>query len=93
MFGADEAKAMGLVNRSCPTTNSTPQSRARGPTFARSDTRAVDDEAPAQQCVHFELAEALEAEAMAQAVNSSTDDTKEGLLAFLEKRDASFKGR
>ncbi len=37
--------------------------------------------------------EALEAEGMAQSVNSGTEDTAEAIRAFLEKRDPKFKGR
>ena len=37
--------------------------------------------------------EALEAEGMAQSVNFYTDDTKEAIAAFLEKREPKFKGR
>jgi len=94
MFGADEAKAMGLVNRVVPddeldTAVAEVAGRlSRGPTLALSMTKRLLNNAFTSS-----LPEALEAEAMAQAVNSSTDDTKEGLLAFLEKRDASFKGR
>jgi enoyl-CoA hydratase/carnithine racemase len=94
MFGADEAKAMGLVNRVVPDDEldaavaELAVRLSRGPTLALSMTKRLLNNA-----FTASLSEALEAEAMAQAVNSSTDDTKEGLLAFLEKRDASFKGR
>jgi len=37
--------------------------------------------------------EALEHEGMAQSVNFYTDDTKEAIAAFLEKREPKFKGR
>jgi len=37
--------------------------------------------------------EALEAEGMAQSVNTSTEDTAEAIRAFLEKREPRFKGR
>ena len=49
----------------------------------------VDDE----EGVRAFLAEALEAEGMAQSVNFYTDDTKEAITAFLEKREPKFKGR
>jgi 2-(1,2-epoxy-1,2-dihydrophenyl)acetyl-CoA isomerase len=94
MFGADEAKSMGLVNRVVPDDEldaavaELALRLSRGPTLALSMTKRLLNNAFTSS-----FPEALEAEAMAQAVNSSTDDTKEGLLAFLEKRDASFKGR
>lgn len=37
--------------------------------------------------------DALAAEGVAQAVNFSTEDTSEAMLAFLEKRDPTFRGR
>jgi 2-(1,2-epoxy-1,2-dihydrophenyl)acetyl-CoA isomerase len=94
MFGADEAKSMGLVTRVVPDVEldaavaELALRLSRGPTLALSMTKRLLNNAFTST-----LPEALEAEAMAQAVNSSTDDTKEGMLAFLEKRDATFKGR
>jgi 2-(1,2-epoxy-1,2-dihydrophenyl)acetyl-CoA isomerase len=61
---------------------------SRGPTVALSMTKKLLNSAFTSS-----LVESLEAEAMAQAVNGVTDDTREGMLAFLEKRDATFKGR
>jgi 2-(1,2-epoxy-1,2-dihydrophenyl)acetyl-CoA isomerase len=37
--------------------------------------------------------EALEAEGMAQSVNTATEDTAEAIRAFLDKREPRFKGR
>lgn len=39
------------------------------------------------------LAEALDAEATAQAINLTSEDTREGFAAFLQKRKPVFKGR
>jgi 2-(1,2-epoxy-1,2-dihydrophenyl)acetyl-CoA isomerase len=41
----------------------------------------------------YGLAEALDAEGMAQSVNAATDDTREAMAAFLEKRPPRFEGR
>ena len=40
-----------------------------------------------------DFATALEAEGMAQSLNFTTDDTKEAVKAFLEKRPPTFRGR
>jgi 2-(1,2-epoxy-1,2-dihydrophenyl)acetyl-CoA isomerase len=39
------------------------------------------------------LAQALEAEALAQNVNFQSTDTAEAMLAFVEKREPRFEGR
>ena len=39
------------------------------------------------------LAEAVEHEAMAQAVNGGTSDMQNAILAFREKRTPTFEGR
>ena len=94
MIGADEALAIGLVTRVVPDDEldaKVAELAARlagGPTVALSMTKRLLNNAFTSS-----LVESLEAEGMAQAVNGTTDDTTEGMLAFLEKRDASFKGR
>lgn len=94
LFGADEAKAIGLVNRVVAdgeldqTVSELAGRLANGPTVALSMTKRL-----LNNSFNSSLVETLEAEAMAQMVNGVTDDTREGMLAFLEKRDAAFKGR
>ena len=39
------------------------------------------------------LAQALEAEALAQNVNTHTDDLGEALTAYMERRTPDFKGQ
>jgi enoyl-CoA hydratase/carnithine racemase len=39
------------------------------------------------------LAEALEREGTAQVMNLTSEDGQEAIRAFLEKREATFKGR
>lgn len=94
MIGAEEAQAIGLVNRVTPDDELDAKVAelatrlARGPTVALSMTKRLINNAFTSS-----LVESLEAEGMAQAVNGMTEDTAEGMLAFLEKRDAAFKGR
>jgi 2-(1,2-epoxy-1,2-dihydrophenyl)acetyl-CoA isomerase len=61
---------------------------AAGPTRGIALTKRLYDEAATAT-----LAEQLEREAEAQAEASQTDDFREGVAAFGEKRDARFSGR
>jgi 2-(1,2-epoxy-1,2-dihydrophenyl)acetyl-CoA isomerase len=42
---------------------------------------------------HLSLAQALEAEALAQSVNVGTEDLREAMTAYVERRPPEFKGR
>jgi 2-(1,2-epoxy-1,2-dihydrophenyl)acetyl-CoA isomerase len=64
------------------------QRLAQGPTVALGNDLALLDASPTGS-----FADALEAEARAQAVSISTHDAAEAIAAFLEKRDARFEGR
>jgi enoyl-CoA hydratase/carnithine racemase len=41
----------------------------------------------------MDLSSVLECEAFGQAIAGTTEDAQEGVMAFLEKRKAEFKGR
>jgi enoyl-CoA hydratase/carnithine racemase len=94
MFDADEAERIGLVNRVVPgehldaEVDALAGRLASGPTIAISLTKRL-----LAQAFDATYAQALEAEAMAQAVNGSTKDTNEAIRAFLEKRTPVFRGR
>ena len=45
------------------------------------------------QSTQVTLAQALEAEAKAQAVNFGTRDTAEAMRAFVQRREPRFEGR
>ncbi len=61
---------------------------AQGPPLALQMTKRMLASASS-----LSLAESLAWEAAAQAVNFASDDTREGILAFLEKRPPGFRGR
>ena len=91
---AAEAERIGLVNRVTSdheldaVVDDWAGRLAAGPPLALAMSKRLLNQAFAGG-----LAEALEAEGMAQAVNTSTDDTKEALRAFFQKREPKFSGR
>ena len=94
ILSAPVAEELGLVNRVLPRDEldafvaDWARRLAEGPPLALSATKAMLDASYSTG-----LAEALEREAAAQVVNIVSEDGKEALQAFLEKREAVFKGR
>jgi enoyl-CoA hydratase len=93
MIGADEALQMGLVNRVVPADKLMAEAEqllrtilANGPLAVRLCIEAVD------AGLEMSLDEALLLEANHFGLLASTDDMREGMGAFLEKRTASFRG-
>jgi 2-(1,2-epoxy-1,2-dihydrophenyl)acetyl-CoA isomerase len=90
---ASDAERVGLVTRVVRRTDLDTEVAdlagrlAAGPPLALSMTKRLLD-----QSAQLTLAQALEAEAKAQAVNSGTKDTAEAMLAFVERRDPRFAG-
>jgi enoyl-CoA hydratase/carnithine racemase len=92
--GAEEALAMGLVDRVVPGSDAYPAAMeearrlATGPTLAYAAAKralaAAGDEP---------LARGLEVEREVFVPLFATQDQKEGMRAFLEKRDPTFEGR
>lgn len=94
MVGAEEALQMGLVNRVVPADKLMAEAEsllrtilANGPLAVRLCIEAVD------AGLEMSLEEALLLEANHFGLLASTDDMREGMGAFLEKRTASFRGR
>jgi 2-(1,2-epoxy-1,2-dihydrophenyl)acetyl-CoA isomerase len=94
MFSGAEALELGLVNAAVPQADLDKSVRevadtiAAGPPIALSMTkRQLDNTATAS------LAQALEVEALAQTVNVNTDDLREALTAWMERRPPDFTGR
>ena len=94
MVAADEALALGLANRVVASDELMPAARtlarelADGATAAIGLTKTLLNLAP-----NASLEAMAEYEALALAVSLSTDDHREGLRAFREKRAPHFHGR
>jgi 2-(1,2-epoxy-1,2-dihydrophenyl)acetyl-CoA isomerase len=94
MLSGTEAFELGLVNAVVPadelddSVRAVVETIAAGPPIALAASKRELDHASSGS-----LAQALELEALAQSVNSFTDDTREAMLAFMERRAPSFKGR
>ena len=94
MVSAPEALDIGFVNAVVPAAEldaavaEVVDTIASGPPLALSMTKRELDNAGTGS-----LAEALEAEALAQSVNVFGDDLREAMVAFAEKRPARFTGR
>jgi 2-(1,2-epoxy-1,2-dihydrophenyl)acetyl-CoA isomerase len=94
MISGPEALELGFVNAVVPAEELDVAVReladviAGGPPLALSMTKRELDAAGGSS-----LAEALEHEALAQAVNIQTQDMREALMAYFERRTPDFKGR
>ena len=94
IIDAKEAQDIGIVNRVVPAAqldafvDDWAQRLAAGPPIALSMSKRLLDQSSA-----ISLAQAVEAEAQAQIVNSGTSDAGEAMEAFLQKRDPVFRGR
>ena len=91
---AEEAQRVGLVNRVVPADQLQTAARewaerlATGPTFAIGMSKRL-----LNRSLDVDLETALDDEAMAQSLVTQSEDTKEGMLSFMEKRPPAFKGR
>jgi len=97
-FGDDlpaaEALRLGLVNKVVPAAELDAAARewaerlAQGPTFAIGMSKRL-----LNRSLESSLETCLEEEGMAQSLVTQSEDTKEGMRAFMEKRSPSFTGR
>ena len=94
MLSAEEAKQIGIVNRLVPDDEldafvaGWADRLAEGPPLALQLTKRMLTSA-----LSMSLYDALQCEAAAQCVNFASRDTREGLVAFAEKRIPVFRGR
>lgn len=93
IISADEAAALGLINKVVPAAElddlvaDVAARLVAGPPIALSMTKRLLNNSAGSS-----MAQALEAEGLAQSVNFSTDDTVEAIRAFQEKRSPEFRG-
>ncbi|WP_149179316.1 enoyl-CoA hydratase/isomerase family protein [Streptomyces sp. TRM49041] len=91
---AREAERLGLVNRVVPDEDLAATAREWSDRLVLAPTRAI---ALTKQLVNAspdtDRAAAFAAEAAAQEINMSTHDAREGVAAFVERREVRFEGR
>lgn len=91
---ADDAARIGLVSKVVPgdqlhaTAREWAERLARGPTFAIGMSKRL-----LNRSLESSFETALEEEAMAQMLVTQSEDTREGMLAFMERREPVFRGR
>jgi enoyl-CoA hydratase/carnithine racemase len=94
VYSASEAHTLGMVNAVVPidqldvATREIVDAIAAGPPLALSSSKRELDNA-----AHTSLAHALETEALAQSLNAQTDDLREALMAYAERRPSNFSGK
>jgi len=94
MISAQEAYQMGMVNRVFPqaslmeeTKNTALQIAKNGPIGVRLAKSVIDEG------FNMDLAEAGSLESYAFSLSFTTEDQKEGMTAFIEKRKPNFQGK
>jgi 2-(1,2-epoxy-1,2-dihydrophenyl)acetyl-CoA isomerase len=93
-LGAEDACRIGLINKVVPADALLTAARqwaerlATGPTFAIGVSKRL-----LNRSLDSDIETALDEEAMAQSLVTQSEDTKEGMLAFAERRQPAFKGR
>jgi len=94
IFGAAQAEAMGIVSEVVPDADVMSHAVALAETIAAQPALAVQAIREAvRQGANTPLDTALVLENRLFQMLFSTEDQKEGMAAFLEKRPANFKGR
>jgi 2-(1,2-epoxy-1,2-dihydrophenyl)acetyl-CoA isomerase len=94
VVSAEEAERIGVVNRVVPDDEldafvaDWAKRLAEGPPLALQLTKRM-----LNSSLSLSLHDALQWEAAAQSVNLVSQDTREGIVAFVEKRAPVFKGR
>jgi 2-(1,2-epoxy-1,2-dihydrophenyl)acetyl-CoA isomerase len=94
IIDAPEAERLGLINRVVPHAELVKQGRELAERLARGPTRAIGlCKRTLNLGLSADLAAVLDAEAEGQGLARQTEDHREGVQAFLEKRPAHFLGK
>ena len=94
MVDAEEAERIGLINKAVPAdeldneVNTLAKQLAEGPTVAFGIAKKIINKG-----LSMDLSSVLECEAFGQTIAGTTEDAREGFMAFLEKRKPEFKGK
>ena len=93
-ISAEEAERVGLVNKVVAPDKLEAETMALARRFAQAPTKAIGlIKRILNKSLSSDLETILDYEAYIQQIASETEDHKEGVKAFLEKRQPSFKGR
>lgn len=93
-IGAEEAVRIGLANRVVPADQLGPAALELAGRLARGPGRAIAlVKRGLSRSLASDLAETLEYEAQLQEIAGRTEDFREGVAAFVEKRPPRFQGR
>jgi 2-(1,2-epoxy-1,2-dihydrophenyl)acetyl-CoA isomerase len=91
---AVEAERVGLVNRVAPSSNLEKVTMEVAGKLAAAPTRSIGlIKRTLNKSLSSDLDALLDYEAVIQEIASNTEDHQEGVKAFLEKRQAQFKGK
>ena len=91
---AEEAERVGLVNKIAPPDTLESVTMELAASLAKAPTKAIGlIKRTLNKAASSGLESLLDYEAYIQQIASETEDHKEGVAAFLEKRSAQFKGR
>ncbi len=93
-ISAEEAERVGLVNKIVPPEKLEEETMLLAKKFAQAPTKSIGlIKRTLNKSLSSDLDTVLEYEAYIQQIASETEDHQEGLKAFLEKRQANFKGK
>ncbi|MBI4417694.1 MAG: enoyl-CoA hydratase/isomerase family protein [Ignavibacteriales bacterium] len=93
-ISAAEAERVGLVNKVVPAAELETATRELAERLAKAPTRAIGlIKRTLNKALSSDLETLLDYEAMIQDIASRSEDHREGVAAFLEKRPATYRGR